>query len=161
MQIYIFRHGIAETARPGQDDASRRLTPEGKEKLRRILEAARGAGVRPDVILSSHLKRAVETAALAQEILKIATSIMKTESLLPAESPEKVWEEIRQHREAKQVLLAGHEPQFSSLVSYLMGAPNARVEMKKGAMARVDIDSLGPRPAGVLVWLLTAKLAGA
>ena len=161
MEIYILRHGIAEVAKPGQADASRKLTPEGKQKLRRILDCARQAGVQPDVLLSSPYKRAVETAELARDILRVERPIIETKVLTPMERPEKVWDEIRIYKDAPQILLAGHEPQLSSVVSYLIGAPAGRVEMKKGAIARVDVESIGIRPSGVLVWLLTAKLAGA
>ena len=161
MEIYILRHAIAEVAKPGQDDASRRLTAEGKQKLARILACARKAGVRPGVLLSSPYKRAVETAALAREELKLENPIIETDVLTPGERPEKVWDEIRLYKDAQQIMLAGHEPQLSSVVCFLIGAPGGRVEMKKGAIARVDVESIGIRPAGVLVWLLTAKLAGA
>lgn len=161
MEIYILRHGIAEVAKPGQADSSRRLTAEGKDKLLRILGCARKAGVRPAVVLSSPYKRAVETAALAREALRLENPVIETEVLTPMHRPESVWEEIRLYRDAEQIMVVGHEPQLSSLVCYLLGAPGGRVELKKGAIARVDVESIGLRPAGVLVWLLTAKLAGA
>lgn len=160
MQIYILRHGIAEDGKAGQADSERRLTPEGKEKLRCTLACVRKAGVRPDLVLSSPYKRALETASLVREELEVKMPISKTATLTPMERPEKVWEEIRLHKDAGQIVLAGHEPQLSSLVGYLTGSPGANVEMKKGAIARVDVESLGLRPNGVLVWLLTAKLAG-
>ena len=160
MQIYILRHGIAEEGKAGQADSERRLTPEGKEKLRRTLACARKAGVRPELILSSPYKRTLETAMLAQEELEVQLPIVKTNVLAPMERPEKVWDEIRLHKDARQIVLAGHEPQLSSLAAYLIGSPGANVEMKKGAIARIDVESLGPRPNGALIWLLTAKLAG-
>ena len=45
MQIYLLRHGISEDARPGQPDTERKLTEEGREKLRRVLKRARAAEV--------------------------------------------------------------------------------------------------------------------
>ena len=158
VQIYVLRHAIAEEAKAGQPDSDRRLTGEGKQKLLRILECARKAGVRPDVLLSSPYLRAMETAEMARDTLRLTDRIIQTDVLIPGYTPERVWDEIRLHRDAEQVMVAGHEPQLSSLVYFLCGG---RVEMKKGAIARVDTDSLGPRPAGVLVWLLTAKLANA
>jgi phosphohistidine phosphatase len=158
MQIYILRHGIAEEAKPGQPDSARRLTPEGKQKLQKILAVARQAGVRPDVLLSSPYKRALETAEIAHQALRPAERILQTDVLTPGYTPERVWDEIRLHREAEQVMLVGHEPQLSTVVGFLT---SGRVEMKKGAIARVDVDALGTRPLGTLVWLLTAKLAGA
>lgn len=157
MQIYILRHGIAEDAPPGQSDSARRLTSEGKQKLRAILTVAREAKVRPDVVLSSPYKRAMETAEIAHQILKVTERILQTDVLTPSYTPERVWDEIRLHRDAEQIMLAGHEPQLSSLVQFLTGG---RVEMKKGAIARVDTESLGTRPNATLIWLLTAKLAG-
>jgi phosphohistidine phosphatase len=158
MQIYILRHGIAEDAPPGQSDSARRLTSAGKQKLRRILTVARDAGVHPGVLLSSPYKRAMETAEIAHQILGLTERIIQTDVLTPAYTPERVWDEIRLHRDAEQIMLAGHEPQLSSLLQFLTGG---RVEMKKGALARVDTESLSSRPNGTLIWLLTAKLAGA
>ena len=64
MQIYLLRHGIAEDARPGLRDFDRALTPEGSQKLRRVLDRAappgeawgeiRGHGQEPAVLLASH-----------------------------------------------------------------------------------------------------------
>ncbi len=161
MEIYVFRHGVAADAKPGQDDAMRKLTLDGKRKLRQILALARDVGVRPDVVLSSPYRRALETAQMARGMLDLRPSIIETRILIPLERPEAVWEEIRSHQDAKQVMIVGHEPQLSSVVGYLIGAPGASVDLKKGAIARVDVDLAGPRPTGVLVWLLTAKLAGA
>jgi phosphohistidine phosphatase len=157
MELYILRHGIAEQGKAGQPDSARRLTPEGKKKLQRILAVARQAGVRPDVLLSSPYKRALETAELALQALGLSGKVLQTDVLTPGYTAERVWDEIRLHRDAAQIMLVGHEPQLSSVVGYLIGG---RVEMKKGAIARIDLDSLGPQPSGTLVWLLTAKLAG-
>ena len=160
MEIYILRHGIAEEAKPGQGDAGRRLTADGKQKLARILACARKAGVRPGVVLSSPYKRAMETAQMACEELRVERPIVKTEVLLPMERAERVWDEIRVYKDASQLMVVGHEPQLSSVAAFLIGAPAGRIELKKGAIARVDVESIGIRPQGVLVWLLTAKLAG-
>ena len=101
MQIYVFRHGIAEDAEIGQSDSERRLTPKGITKLRKILERARGAGVSPDEILTSPYVRAVETAEVAKEVLGFPQQFIETEALTPMNSPHDVWEEIRNHRDAE------------------------------------------------------------
>ena len=161
MEIYILRHGIAEDGKPGQPDSVRKLTSEGKAKLEKILGCARKAGVQPDVLLSSPYKRAMETAQIAKEVLRVEQPVIQTDVLVPEERAERVWDEIRIYKEAQQIMLAGHEPQLSGVVAFLMGVPSAHIEMKKGAIARVDVESIGIRPRGTLVWLLTAKLAGA
>jgi len=65
MQIHLGRHGIAEDAKPGGSDAERKLTEEGKQKLRRVLKRARDTGVSPSLIATSPLVRAAETAEIA------------------------------------------------------------------------------------------------
>jgi phosphohistidine phosphatase len=159
MQIYVLRHGIAEDARPGQPDAERALTGEGKEKLRRVLECAREAGVEPDVILSSPYRRAVETAAVAVEVLRYKGKVVKTGALTPDAPPHDVWEELRARRDERTILLSSHEPLVSSLAAFLLDSPGLHVDMKKAALLRVDCDHFGPQPRGMLKWLLTPALA--
>jgi phosphohistidine phosphatase len=160
MQLYILRHGIAEDARPGRSDSERALTPEGKEKLRRVLDRAKRAGTEPTLILTSPYVRAVETAKLAAQRLECRQALLETDALLPSSSPQAVWEEIRTHQRQEQLLLSGHEPLLSQLVAFLLDAPALQVDMKKGALVRLQLDRFSQEPHAVLVWMLTPKLAG-
>jgi len=159
MQIYLLRHAIAEDARPGEADAERALTNEGREKLRRVLKRAAAAGVAPDEILSSPLRRAVETAAVAAESLGYQGQVVKTRALGPEASPYDTWEEIRARKDQRAILLASHEPLMSNLVAFLLDSPALQVDMKKAALVRVDCDRFGPQPRGVLKWMLTPGVA--
>jgi len=159
MELYLLRHGIAEPRRAGRTDAERRLTVEGKEKLRQVLARARAAKTDPSLILTSPLVRAVETAEIAAEVLRHKGAIVRSEALLPSSSARAVWRELSARAGEKAVLLAGHEPLLSETASYLLGASRIVVEMKKGALLRIDVELPGAEPRGVLQWLLTAKLA--
>jgi len=159
MQIYLLRHGIAEDTSSSGRDADRRLTAEGKKKLTAVLKNAAAAGVKPSLILTSPLIRAKQTAELAAKALGCKEEILITSALEPGGEAEQVWAEIRLHRDASQLLLAGHEPLFSHLGAYLLNAPALEIDFKKGALLRVDCESLGPRPRGVLKWLLAPRLA--
>jgi len=159
MQIYLLRHGIAEDGRAGQRDAERALTDEGGKKLRAVLKRARDAGTEPTLIVTSPYRRAVETAEIAASVLGYKGELLRTNALEPHSTPEAVWEELRLHGEEAQVLLAGHEPLFSALGAFLLGTPSALIDFKKGALLRVDVDSMGPQPRGVLRWFLAPKLA--
>lgn len=159
MQIYLLRHGIAEDRDPSATDAARKLTAEGKEKLRRVLERAHGAKVEPGLIMTSPLVRAVETAEMAAEVLEYRKAIVRTEALIPESSPQSVWGELRERRDEGAILLAGHEPLFSATTSYLLGCPGLAFDFKKGALVRIDMDRLSGEPRGVLQWVLTPKLA--
>lgn len=155
------RHGIAEDSQSGQSDSERALTPDGKKKLRNVLRAAREAEVTPSLILTSPLKRAVQSAELAAEILDYRGDLLRTKALEPGAHPRMVWEEIRIHKDEAEILLSGHEPLFSTLTAFLLGCPDLQVEFKKGGMACVEIDRFGAEPHGVLKWMITPKLAAA
>jgi phosphohistidine phosphatase len=159
LRIYILRHGIAEDAPPGGSDAVRALTQEGKKKSRAVLECARRAGVRPDVILTSPLKRAVETAEIAAAVLGVQGESIRTSALAPSGSPERVWKEIRA-RKAEGILLAGHEPLLSTVIAFLLGCPALQVTMKKAALVSIEVETQEAQPKGSLLWMLTPKLAG-
>ena len=159
MELYLFRHGIAEDHAPSGRDADRRLTDEGRQKLRRVLERAHTAGVRPSLILSSPYKRAIETAEIAARELGYDGKIVRSERLTPDSSPSDVWTEIRDHRDESAILIAGHEPLFSATVAWMLGSTHAMVEFKKGAMVRIDFSTIGAEPKGVLQWMITAKLS--
>ena len=159
MEIYLLRHGIAEDGAPGQPDSGRALTTEGKEKLRRVLKRARSADAAPSVILSSPYRRAVETASVAADLLEYEGKIVQTRALIPDASPHEAWEEIRARQNETAILLASHEPLTSALAAFLMGCPALQVEMKKGALIRIDCDKFGHEPRAVLKWMLTPGVA--
>ena len=159
MEIYLLRHGIAEDAAPGQPDPERALTPEGRDKLRKVFKWARQAEVAPSLILTSPYRRARETAEVAAQALAYEGPLIQTRSLVPEASPYDLWTEIRSHRGERAILLASHEPLMSSTAAFLLGAPALQLDMKKAALVRIDCDRLGGDPRGVLKWMLTPALA--
>jgi phosphohistidine phosphatase len=158
MEIYLLRHGIAEAH--AASDAERDLTPEGREKVRETMKVAARAGVSPALILASPLRRAMATARIAAEVLGYKGELLRTGALVPDADPRAAWDEIRAHRSEKSLLLAGHEPLFSTLGAFLLGAPELRIDFKKGALLAVEMEAFGARPHGVLKWMMTSKLAG-
>lgn len=159
MEIYLLRHGIAEDRAASGRDADRRLTEEGRAKLQSVLERAHAAGVTPSLILSSPLRRAIETAEIAARELGYDGKIVRAAALAPDSSPQQIWDEIRKHRDETAVLVTGHEPLFSSTVAWMLGSTRAMVHFRKGALVRLDVESLGPTPAAVLEWMMIPKLA--
>lgn len=160
MQIYVLRHGIAEDVKPGGSDADRELTSEGRKKLRDVLRAASNADVKPDVVVSSPLVRAMQTAEIAMEVLDYKDDLLQSEALVPSSDPESVWDEIRVHHQATQLMIVGHEPLLSRVVAFLLNAPSLLVDMKKGAMVRIDLQEFGAQPRGVLKWIVIPRLVG-
>jgi phosphohistidine phosphatase len=158
MELYLFRHGIAEDAPPGRPDSSRALTPEGRERTAGVVRMARSAGVMPALIASSPYLRAVQTAEVAAKEFGWKGDLLQLVSLVPHGTPEAVWSDIRGLKDESAVLLAGHEPLMANLVAYLLNAPGLIVDMKKSAMVRIDVAGLGAVPRGVLRWMIVPKL---
>jgi phosphohistidine phosphatase len=159
VEIYLLRHGIAEERSATGRDADRRLTDEGRAKLRKVLECVHAAEVSPSLILSSPLRRALETAEIAARELGYEGKIVRTDALVPGATPHDLWQELRQHRDEASILLTGHEPLFASAVAYLLGSSHHMVHFRKGALIRIDADSVGAEPHGVLEWMITPGVA--
>ena len=158
MELYLLRHGVAEESTANTPDSERALTSEGRRKLRQVLEAAATAGLAPTLILTSPLRRAVQTAEIAQDALKYKGEVLRTKSLAPGATAEQVWDEIRVHRDEQRLLLVGHNPLFSELSGYLLGSNDIQVDFKKGAILRIDLERFPATPKGILRWYLTSKL---
>ena len=159
MQLYLLRHGVAEDAPPGGNDADRALTRDGRRKLAETLHRAAEAGVHPSLILTSPFKRAVQTAEIAKQILGYSEPLQKTSALTPNSSADAAWQEIRAYRDQASLLLVGHNPLFSDLAAFLLGSPGLQVDFKKGAILRIDLEQFSASPRGILRWYLIAKLA--
>lgn len=159
MELYLLRHGVAEKDRPGLGDAQRALTQDGRRKLRQVMRAAREAKVEPTLILSSPLKRALQTAEVAQDVLGYKDEIVRSKALAPGSTVEQVWDEIRVHKDERSLMLVGHNPLFADLSGYLLGSAEMQVDFKKGALLRIDFEAFRARPKGTLRWYLTAKMA--
>lgn len=159
MQIYLLRHAIAEELRPGHADRSRALVPEGKKKLKEVLRLARQADTAVSLIFTSPYRRARETADMVADFLSNEAEMLETAALQPDGRAEEVWQEVRAHRDVDSIMLVSHEPLLSAVAAYLLNSPSFRVDFKKGALLRIDLESFGPQPHGVLRWMITSRLA--
>lgn len=159
MEIYLLRHGIAEEQRAGARDSDRALTAEGKKRLREVLQLAKTAGANPELILTSPYRRARETAQIAADVLGAKQPLISAEVLTPMGDVRDAWSEIRIHGSVHSLLVSSHEPLVGLLSGYLLNSPQLAIDVKKGSLIRVDVDSFGVQPRGVLKWMLTPRLA--
>jgi phosphohistidine phosphatase len=157
MELYLLRHGIAEDLAPGGRDADRALTAEGKRKLKEVLKVA-SAQLRPTLILSSPYRRAKETAVVAAQALRYEKEILESSQIVPHGRPEDLWQEVRSHRNEPKLLVVSHEPLLGQAMGWLLNAPSLEVDVKKGSLMRIDLESFGARPRGRLKFFLTPRL---
>jgi phosphohistidine phosphatase len=160
VDVFVLRHAIAEDAMAGQLDPERRLTAEGMAKLRLVVAKARSAGFSPGLVLTSPYVRTRQTTEVMLESLGAPCETIVTQNLTPYASVIDLWSEMREYGRMGPLVLVGHNPLLSELVSVMIGSPRYAVEMKKAALACISGVGYGRQPQGRLVWLLTAKLAG-
>lgn len=158
MELYLIRHGLA--AEPGEtypDDGKRPLTHDGIEKLGREAAALAALDITFDCILTSPLVRARQTAEALAQGLAGPPPIHNVEALAPGGSFAAVVEAIAKHARRTRVALVGHEPEIGELAARLIGT-RAPMPFKKGAICRIDLETVPPAGPGVLRWFATPKM---
>jgi phosphohistidine phosphatase len=154
MELYLLRHGIAADVGPkGSGDAGRPLTEEGIARMREAAHGLQRLGLQLDMLLSSPLVRARQTAEIIGQALNIEPQLAA--ALAPGCGLAQLRDLLGQHRGAQRVMIVGHEPDFSELTGALTGG--SRVQFKKGGLARVDA-VVAEQGAGVLAWLLAPRV---
>ena len=156
MILYFLRHGLAGVRQEWQGDDTRRpLTKKGIKNIRTQAKVLARLDLQLDVIIASPLTRAFQTADIVAEELNMVAQLAQDERLAPGFSRDALEQLPADHPEAKNIMLVGHEPDFSLTISALIGG--GEVILKKGGLVRVDITATAPLQ-GDLVWLLPPKI---
>ncbi len=159
MQLFILRHGKAhDRSSKFRPDAKRPLTPEGEDAVRQVARGMRKLKLTFDLILTSPYARAARTAQIAAEVLEIK-KVLLAESLKAEADVREVIGEINEHYgRAEKILLVGHEPHLSHLLSVLLtGRDGLQIKLKKAGLAKVTVENLHCGKCAVLEWVMTPK----
>jgi len=156
--LYLVRHGIAEVNSTA-GDPDRQLTDEGVRKFQQAALGLKRLGVEPDVVLSSPLRRAEETARLLVKTLAPKVAVELFQPLAPGHPPEDVLQALRPYRRAQQVVMVGHQPDLGELASQLLTGSTtlALLPFRKGGVAAIALSAIPPRETGTLQWFVTPK----
>jgi phosphohistidine phosphatase len=160
MNIYFLRHGIAANAEEIAADGERPLTAKGIKRMRKAARGIRRLGLNFDAILTSPLARARQTADIVAEALGLQAHVSVAESLQPGNSVEELLSSLGDYESREHLLLVGHEPLLSDTATFLLtGKKTLTLDLgfKKGALCRIEIDSLPPREPATLHYLLAPK----
>lgn len=157
MRLLIIRHAIAvPRGEPGIPDADRRLTEKGRRRFEEVAAGLVRILQRPDRILTSPLRRAVETAAILSRAWE-GPEPEETEALAGG-SLEAIARDLSRFSEEETVALVGHEPWLSDLVGHLVGAASGEgILFKKGGAALLEIEG-SLSSGGVLLWHLPPRI---
>jgi len=153
--LYLLRHAEAEPYRA--DDFSRKLTEKGEKQAHLVGSFLAEHRLKPDLILSSPVLRARQTASIAAAELK-DESPTEVPWLACGMNPERALAELAGYAKLESVMIVGHEPDFSTLVAHLLDlGSSASVNVSKASLTCIEIARL-VAGSGVLRFLIPAKL---
>ena len=158
MIVYFLRHASAGKglANPRKDER-RPLDEDGILQTRYVGRLLAGLDIQVDHIISSPLKRALQTASLVANELAFEEAIQADDALRPEAGYEDFLEMLSDLKKADAIIVVGHNPSLSEFLSKTISRKTgtAQLEFKKGAVAKVELNGR----AGVLEWMITPRIA--
>lgn len=158
MEIYFLRHASAGDKKlPGKKDEKRPIDTKGEEQSHQVGKLLAALGVQPDVVISSPLTRAVQTAHIVAEEIGFTEDIALEDALRPDASFEDFEEMLEDYKSADSIVVAGHNPNLSEFLSLIVtsGGNEEAFDLKKGGVAKIE----RKKQSAVLQWCLTPKIA--
>jgi phosphohistidine phosphatase len=153
IELAILRHADAGDPMAWDgDDGARPLSRKGRRQAERLGEFLSGTGYAPDTVISSPKVRARETAELVADHLGVKVTI--DDRLASGFGIANLGALLAEAGQPARPVIVGHDPDFSDLLSELCGTD---ITLRKGALARVDLDVVAPG-AGTLRWLIPPDL---
>jgi phosphohistidine phosphatase len=151
MELYFLRHGEADWPDWEKSDDERPLTKDGKKEMHEVAKFLKRVKADPELIVTSPLPRASQTAKIAAEHLKVKS---REDTLLEPGFGRQELERILKKYPAESLMIVGHEPDFSHTVEQLTGAS---LKLSKGGVALVELGRSWQ--SGRLLWLFPPKFA--
>jgi phosphohistidine phosphatase len=151
MELYFLRHGEADWPNWKKPDDERPLTKHGKKEMREVTAFLKRLKAQPEVIVTSQLPRASQTAEIAGERLKVKC---REDKLLAPGFGRTELERLLKKYPAESLMIVGHEPDFTETISELTGAS---LKLPKAGVALVELNRSWRN--GRLLWLIPPKVA--
>ena len=157
-ELYLIRHALAEERGDAwPDDAKRPLSERGIDRMRKTARGLARLDVWIDVVLTSPLVRARQTADLVASAFDPRPPIITIDSLAPDGSYPSLVADLEKHARKTHVALVGHEPAIGELAARLIGSRHS-FEFKKGAVCRIDVEEIPPAGPGDLRWMMPPRM---
>lgn len=165
MKLYVMRHGIAADATEYANDANRPLTPEGDRKTTKIAQRLHKMQIDFDLILTSPLLRAQQTAKILQKV-GLSEKIEVSPHLAPSGDIQdwvewlEPWRDSRlQQGGSPSLAIVGHQPNLGNWAEILLwGQANDSLVVKKAGILGLTLPKLGsPIARSELFWLTQPK----
>ncbi len=157
MDLLILRHGEAGRHSLTPGDSKRALTSEGQQEIADLSNGLKSLGIKLDGVFTSPLLRAKQTAEIVAKSLKFKGKIEEIASLKPEGNRLEFYNILSKLKRDSVILVVGHEPYLSEMISEAISQSGCRINLKKAGMARIRVISTLPKIKGELRWLLTPK----
>lgn len=185
MELYLLRHGesakVAGLSRGSKvSTGNSGLTETGRKEITRIAKSIKRFNTTFDVILTSPLNSAMQTAKIISNTFKMKNKIVICEELVPEGNKLKLYNRLHQFTSESSIFIVGHEPYLTNIIDGIISqhrnksnttrsvASSTRVKgmtrvgrgivLKKGGLAKIRIISTAPELRGELRWLLTPRI---
>jgi phosphohistidine phosphatase len=156
--LYVIRHAIAaERGAEYPDDTRRPLTDDGISRFRKVVAGLEELEVEVQIVLTSPLLRARQTADLLSKGLRGHPSVVETRALSPGATDKDLMTELRRYARRSSIALVGHEPHLGEAAARLVGCAG-RFDFRKGGVCRIDVEDLPPSGPGRLQWFASPKI---
>ena len=155
MELLLLRHGKAAPHGHPDGDFARALEPKGFHQARAAAQCLMAADRLPEVVLTSPVLRAWQTAEAFCETAGLGAPLRQP-WLACGMRPDDAAAELGVYREFRRVMIVGHEPDFSSLIEWFLGTSSGNIEVKKGALA--GLRCAPPARGGELAFLIPPSL---
>jgi phosphohistidine phosphatase len=157
ISLYLVRHAVAaERGDAYPDDTKRPLTARGAGRFRRAVKGLATLEPRIDLVLTSSLVRARQTADILVNLLPSKPKVEETAALEPGASFEALKQALASRGPIAGIALVGHEPGIGELAARLLGT-RSPIPFKKGAICLIEVETLPLVGAGTLVWFLPPR----
>jgi phosphohistidine phosphatase len=160
MKVYIVRHATAVPhGTPGVAEDDRPLTDEGTTKMEKAARGLQFLEVLPDLILTSPLPRARQTADILRQALGEKIPLKEVPALAPLGNRSLIYKEMAANSKIESLMLVGHQPSLGEIAGEIAwGSAEHYLELKKGGICALEVDATQPTPRGTLLWLATPAM---
>jgi phosphohistidine phosphatase len=165
LELYLLRHGdagrrTAIAASPVSSDLP--LTIAGREEIAVLARSLKHLNLKFDVIISSPLKRAIQTAKIIAKALVMEKRISIWNELVPEGNRSKLYSRLNQYTRESTILMVGHQPYLTNIICDMIFQKRVnqvgQINLKKAGLAKIRVISLIPNTSGELRWLLTPRI---
>ena len=153
MNLYLIRHSIAENISYDKKDFDRELTEEGKFVIKKSSEAWKNYVGNVEVIFTSPLKRAIQTAEIISSTLQEIPNLIKDNNLATGSRTSDLID-LLNSLEYKNIMLVGHQPDLSQHINNFCGTGSFNLAFPPASLAKIEFDNSIKYGRGRLIYFV-------